>query len=253
MTRALGAVAVVLVVASGCASRGSVRRLQADLTALRSEVLVLRQAYDEQARQAASALAEVRALESLVKELSATTAETAEAVRQVGGGVTTVEEGLKEVRAELATRSAPTPAPPPEARPREAAAPPPDGAETTYQAALATFRTREYGQAVLEFLDFLAAHPKHPLAANAQYWIGEAYFIQRDWRQAIVEFGRVVENHGRNGKAADALLRIGYCYANLRELSLARLAWQRVLDEHPGSEAADRARTLLTARRPSRR
>ncbi|MGH7325906.1 MAG: tol-pal system protein YbgF [Candidatus Rokuibacteriota bacterium] len=252
MTRALGAVAVVLVVASGCASRGSVRRLQADLTALRTEVLALRQAYEEQARQAEAALADVRALEARVKELSVASTEAAESVRRLGGGVATVEQGLKNVRTEMVGRPPATP-PPPEPRPREAPPAPPDGAEAMYQGALATFRIREYGQAVLEFLDFLAGHPKHPLAANAQYWIGEAYFIQRDWRQAIVEFGKVVENHGRNGKAADALLRIGYCYANLRELPLARLAWQRVLDQHPGSEAAERARGLLQPGRPASR
>ncbi|MGH7418707.1 MAG: hypothetical protein ACREKB_13125, partial [Candidatus Rokuibacteriota bacterium] len=104
MTRALGAVAVVLVVASGCASRGSVRRLQADLTALRTEVLALRQAYEEQARQAEAALADVRALEARVKELSVASTEAAESVRRLGGGVATVEQGLKNVRTEMVGR-----------------------------------------------------------------------------------------------------------------------------------------------------
>ena len=47
---------------------------------------------------------------------------------------------------------------------------------------------------MLDFIDFIAKYPKHPLAANAQYWIGEAYWAQRDYRQALVEFEKVFEH-----------------------------------------------------------
>ncbi len=68
---------------------------------------------------------------------------------------------------------------------------------------------REHGQAVLDFLDFIAKYPKHPLVANAQYWIGEAYYVQRDYRQALVEFQKVLESAPGSAKAGDALLKIG--------------------------------------------
>ena len=111
----------------------------------------------------------------------------------------------------------------------------------------------EYGQAVLDFLDFIATYPKHPLAANAQYWIGEAYYVQRDYRHALEEFRRVVEMAPSSRSAADALLRIGLAYTNLRDNSRAQMVWQRVVREYPASEAAGKARALLrqhAARRP---
>src|SRR2546430_2751508 len=110
-------------------------------------------------------------------------------------------------------------------------------------AALATYRAREHGQAVIDFLDFIAKYPKHPLAGNAQYWIGEAYWAQRDYRQALVEFEKVFE-HGP-GKAPDALLKIGLCYLRLSDVPRAQQAWQRVVNEYPKSESAAMARSLI--------
>jgi tol-pal system protein YbgF len=120
-------------------------------------------------------------------------------------------------------------------------------AEQAYAAALNTFRAREHGQAVLDFLDFIAKYPKHALAPNAQYWIGEAYFVQRDYRQAVLEFQRVIEMAPRTPKAADALLRLGMCHANLREASPAAEAWQRLVRDYPRSDAAGKARSFLRA------
>jgi len=123
--------------------------------------------------------------------------------------------------------------------------------EQEYNAALATFRSREHGQAVLDFTDFIAKYPRHPLVGNAQYWIGEAYWTQRDYRQALVEFEKVSE-YGP-GKAPDALVKIGLCHARLRDASRAEQAWQRVIHEYPKSEAAGLAQSLLRTNAASHR
>jgi tol-pal system protein YbgF len=117
--------------------------------------------------------------------------------------------------------------------------------------ALATYKALEHGQAVLQFLDFLARYPGHPLAINAQYWIGEAYYSQRDYRQALLEFQKVLQMPAPAGnrKPADALLKLGLCYSNLREPESAEKAWQQLLQQHPRSESAAHARSLLRTRR----
>ena len=104
---------------------------------------------------------------------------------------------------------------------------------------------------MLDFIDFIAKYPKHPLAGNAQYWIGEAYWAQRDYRQALLEFEKVFE-HGP-GKAPDALLKIGLCYLRLSDVSRAQQAWQRVVSEYPKSEAATMARSLIVTHAAARR
>ncbi|MGH7342785.1 MAG: hypothetical protein ACREKH_20060, partial [Candidatus Rokuibacteriota bacterium] len=188
MTRALWAVAVLLVLGSGCGTSGnSVRQLQAELGTLRAELATLRQAHEHSTRDAAALRTSVHALEGEVGSLRGVLAETADAVRQLTGRLATIEDGVKSTRADSAARpaSVAVAAPPPSSTPA-AERPARDGAardnatrtaaaETAYQTALAAFRAREHGQAVLDFLDFLVKHPKHSLAANAQYWIGEAY------------------------------------------------------------------------------
>jgi tol-pal system protein YbgF len=139
------------------------------------------------------------------------------------------------------------PPPAPVASPSQAvpplAAPRAGNPEHEYNAALATFRSGEHGQAVLDFIDFIAKYPKHWLAGNAQYWIGEAYWAQRDYRQALIEFEKVSE-YGP-GKVPDALVKVGLCHVRLRDVPRAQQAWQRVVRDYPKSEAAVLAQSLM--------
>jgi tol-pal system protein YbgF len=252
------AVAALALLAAGCASRGSLRQTQEDLAGLRADVTELRRSHDLAVRELARTVAEVRALDARNAELQAALREqTAEAAR-LRGRVDAAEQELREAKTVTASPpSAAMPAPaPPSRRP---GAPAPDDAdqaydaERAYNAALANFRAREHGQAVLDLLDFIAKYPAHPLAPGAQYWIGEAYYVQRDYRQALVEFQRVVAMAPDSPRAADALLKMGLSHTNLRENSRAQQAWQRVVRDYPATDAAGRARDLLranAARRP---
>ncbi|OLB95318.1 MAG: tol-pal system protein YbgF [Candidatus Rokubacteria bacterium 13_1_40CM_68_15] len=236
------------VLACGCATRGSVRNVRSELAALRNEAALLRQADEQMSRETATALGEIKALEERVKDLTAVANRTTADVGRLNARLGETDESIKRIQAELTAKPVVAAVPPPAERPaREPVRP--AQAESAYGAALATFRAREHGQAVLEFLDFIGRYPKHPLAANAQYWIGEAYYSQRDYRQALVEFQKVLEYPAANGKAADALLKMGLCYTNLREPTRANEVWTRVIGEHPSTEAAGHARSFLRNRR----
>ena len=303
MTRALGALAAAVILASGCASQGAVADLSSDVKKLRSELAELRVAQEVTGRDVARVGPQIEALDARTSETQASVRTMSGELQRFYQRVDAVDSAVGETRVRVdalsqapAAPPAPAPAPapsppppspsaiagverrrvpsvpPPAVPPGQAAAPMPlvpqavpsesvpplapvqplqpaptasrsSTPEQEYSAALATFRSREHGQAVLDFIDFIAKHPKHALAGNAQYWIGEAYWAQKDYRQALVEFEKVSE-YGP-GKAPDALVKIGLCHARLRDASRAEQAWQRVIREYPKSEAAGLAQSLL--------
>jgi tol-pal system protein YbgF len=214
-------------------------------------------------------LAELRSLDARSAETQQTVRDAASEIVRLRTRVEATEDEVRQSRAVQSSRAAtvappmatPSPAPivrapvlaaPPVASPSSPAVDAPrepreETPEQAFAAALKTFRAREHGQAVLEFIDFVAKYPKHGLVPRAQYWIGEAYYVQRDYPQALHEFKRVLELDPGVLAAADAWLRIGMCHANLHQPAPATAAWQRVVREYPRSEAAHKARSLLRA------
>jgi tol-pal system protein YbgF len=243
MARALVALAAVALLASGCASRASLRQTQED-------VLALRLAHEAALRDLASTAAQVRALDGRNVELEARLQQQSGEAAQLRARLEAAEQELNQAKAQLASQAAAIGTEP---LPRRSGAVQPDDAQRGFDIAMANFRAREHGQAVLDFLDFIARYPSHPLAPSAQYWIGEAYYVQRDYRQALVEFQRAVDMAPSSSTAADALLKIGLAHTNLRENSRAQHAWQRIVQDYPATESAGKARALLrehAARRP---
>jgi len=296
MSRALCVVAAVAILATGCASRGRVARLELEVARLRAELAAVRSAQDSTSNDLARLAPEVQSIGARTTETQARAKTLADEIARLGQRIDAADRAVGEARARVealavpvvtppppvltAPRRVPAPMPPPGApltpppattptppagatptpppaaaptppvaapppleRPREAQTPRAIAPEQVYNTALQTFRSREHGQAVLDFLDFIAKYPRHPLAANAQYWIGEAYYAQRDYRQALVEFQKVFE-YGP-AKAPDALVKMGLCWVKLRDVRRAQDLWQRALREYPRSEAAATAQQLL--------
>jgi tol-pal system protein YbgF len=256
MIRATAVACLLLgILSSGCATRGSVRQVAADVKAVRAELALLRQAQEGLSARLGDLGAAAKTSRETTDGLQRALTTTAADLARVSARMDAAEEAIKQVQESVASYvAAVAPPPVPAPSPPE---PPSDNrvgsAENTYAAALANFRAREYGQAILDFVDVITKHPKHPLAPSAQFWIGEAYYRQHDYRQALSEFQKVIDWESPNPKLPDALVQAGLCYGNLREESRARDAWQRVVREFPGSPAAVEARRLLVSSRPSTR
>jgi tol-pal system protein YbgF len=244
MTHAPLVTCLIAVIFAGCATRGAVRQIAVDLKTVRTDLGILREAQVILMREMTAMVADSKAARAATEELQQAVSVATADVGRLAARLDAAEDAIKPVRRVVEARTAPV-------RPRETRG---GSAENAYTAGLASFRAREYGQAILDFLDIVAKHPTHSLAPSAQYWIAEAYYMQHDYRQALVEFQKVVDWGSANLKVADALLKAGLCYSNLRETSRAQQAWQRVLREFPGGPAAVQARTLLSSlRSPARR
>src|SRR3989338_6449249 len=117
--------------------------------------------------------------------------------------------------------------------------------ETLYNEAQNLFTGGKLAESVEQFAKFILYYPKHTLADNAQYWIGEAYYSEKNYQKAVSEFKRVVDNYPAGNKAPDALLKVAFSYLELNNREKA-LEFLRLLPErYPSSEAAAKAQTKL--------
>ena len=245
--RATALVASVVAAVSGCASGERAQRAQ-EMATLRSQVEELRKSQEANARELARLSGEVKAVDAQSAFLAGEAKAAGEERARVKAALDESDKTLRELRSaveELSKAAIPPPAAPPVAAPAPRSSAPDASPEQMYAAAMASFQAEEHGQAVLEFTELTRKFPEHPLAANAQYWVGEAYYRQRDFRQALVEFRKVIDGVPKGSQIPDALLKIGLCHRALRDQARAREAWEQVAKEYPGTNAATQARSLL--------
>lgn len=114
-----------------------------------------------------------------------------------------------------------------------------------YDQAYSAYVAQRYDEALALFKNFLKNYPRHDLADNAQYWVGEIYYDLENYPSAILAFKEVVTKYGDKNKAPDALLKIGYAYIALDDPSNARLFLKRVIKNYPFSDAEAKARVKL--------
>jgi len=114
-----------------------------------------------------------------------------------------------------------------------------------YKAAFELYEQGRRTEAMKDFAAFVAAHPRHPYADNAQYWIGECLYDARDYEGAKREFQRVVSDHPDGNKVPDAMVKVGLCEQMLRRFEEARRMFDTVMITYPDSPAAGVALRLL--------
>ncbi len=119
--------------------------------------------------------------------------------------------------------------------------------QADYKAAYALLspQQRRYDEAAKAFRQFLEKYPDSPLAANAQYWLGEAYYVSQKNAEAKAAFEQLVQKYPGSAKIAGALYKIGRIKAAEGDRAGARRIYERVLKEYPSSPAAGLAREQL--------
>jgi tol-pal system protein YbgF len=108
------------------------------------------------------------------------------------------------------TQAAAPPPPPP-----SAAAPSAAGGDQLYNDAFKKLQDGDYGGAERGFKAFLQSNPKHTLAGNAQYWLGETYYARRDYQNAMTAFAEGYKVYKGSPKGPDNLLKLGVTLAVL--------------------------------------
>jgi tol-pal system protein YbgF len=110
----------------------------------------------------------------------------------------------------------------------------PDGTpEEQYKYAFALLTKSDYPGAERALQAFVQAHPKHQLAGNAQYWLGETYYVRNDFNNAVRAFATGIQNYRTSPKAPDSVLKLGLSLGALGKTKEACTSYTMLKNEYP--------------------
>ena len=129
-----------------------------------------------------------------------------------------------------------TPAPGPTSAPGPATAAAPaagGGGDQIYHDAFKKLQDGDYAGAERGFKAFLQASPRHALAGNAQYWLGETYYARRDYQNAMTAFAEGYKSYKGSPKGPDNLLKLGVTLAALGRKPDACAVFAKFTQDYP--------------------
>jgi tol-pal system protein YbgF len=118
---------------------------------------------------------------------------------------------------------------------QQQAALPAGSPEDQYKFAFDTLaRQRDYAGAERAFRAFIKANPRHGLAGNAQYWLGETHYARKEFDKAAMEFAEGFKKYPKDSKAPDNVLKLGMALSALNQTAEACKALQGYEQRFPG-------------------
>jgi tol-pal system protein YbgF len=108
-------------------------------------------------------------------------------------------------------------------------------AQTLYQQGYGALLQKDYAGAEGAFRQLVDAYPHDPLAANAQYWIGESYYVRGQYKDAADAFLKGYKNYKSGEKAPDTLLKLGMALAELGQKDAACSTLNELKAKYPGA------------------
>lgn len=120
-----------------------------------------------------------------------------------------------------------------------------DAARQLYDRVMEEYKRGDYEAALAGFRLFIELHRESPLAANAQYWIGDCQYRLGRYKEALASFSKVESYSPVSPKLAASTFKIGQTYSQLGEYDKARLMFDRVLHQYPNGTEAELARKAL--------
>jgi tol-pal system protein YbgF len=105
--------------------------------------------------------------------------------------------------------------------------------EQLYHDAFKLLQDGDYAGAEKSFKTFVQRNPQHPLAGNAQYWLGETYYARRDYQNAAVSFAEGYKVYKTSPKGPDNLLKLGITLNAINKKQEACAVFARFNQDYP--------------------
>jgi len=116
-----------------------------------------------------------------------------------------------------------------------------DTPDELYKTAIEYIKKGDYVKAENNLKIVINKYPKHALASNAMYWLGETYYVRADYKNAVAAFADGVKKYGKGAKGPDSLLKLGYSYKKLKKNKEACMTFVGLPVKYPKAD-----KSLLT-------
>ena len=247
--RGLAALTLLVLTASGCATKGDVRDLQTEIRDLTESQQVVVAELERQRRITADTLRTQRdqlvdfqgtVMQSLrriltqLETLQELTGQNQRTIAQMRDQLVSLQQ---RVRGGGAVTGGP---------PLGGERPADQSAEEMYSAAMESFTRGTTRAAEVGFRTFIETYPRHELTPLAHFNLGDTYAQDGRYEDAIAEFAKIPERFPGSNRVPDALYRIGRIHLDeLDQPDEGRRHLERVVNSYPESPAAQLARRLL--------
>jgi tol-pal system protein YbgF len=114
-----------------------------------------------------------------------------------------------------------------------------------YKEAYNAFNEKKYKESRKKMQDFLGKYPKHNLAGNAIFWIGETYYMEKSYEDAILAYEDVLQKHKDNPKVPSAMLKQAYAFLKISDKKAAKAILNDLIKKYPKDKMASTARDKL--------
>lgn len=110
--------------------------------------------------------------------------------------------------------------------------------EDQYTYAYNILASGDYARAERAMRAFVDSNRSHPLASNAQYWLGETYYVRGLFNDAAISFAEGYQLFRTGNKAVDSLLKLGMSLAAMGQRNDACLTLRELQSEFPNAPTA---------------
>jgi tol-pal system protein YbgF len=117
--------------------------------------------------------------------------------------------------------------------------------DSLYLKGLDSLKAGDITAAREQFIKFLEQNPKHELAANAHYWIGETHYSEKNFESAILSYQDVIKNYPGKEKVVAAMLKQAMSFNAIKDSKSAKFVLKKLVEGFPKSEEAKKAKEML--------
>jgi len=111
-------------------------------------------------------------------------------------------------------------------------------AEESYEAAYGLLlKKRDYVSAEKALKSFIEQYPKHSLAGNAYYWLGETFYVRNNYVGAAKAFANGYDKFPAGAKAPDNLLKLGLSLKAMGKEGDACTIFGKLTNNYPDAPA----------------